>query len=309
MRLKIGIPKSLLYYYYKDLWFHFFKYLDMDIITSSNSTKKTLEIGESIAHDEACLSLKLFLGHVAEIKDQCDFVLIPRLFSIKKKEAVCTNFNCLYDLVNNSFDGINILNYNVDLTSNENEVLGFLKMGKKLGISYIQTYHAYQYAKKRSLEIRKKKEEEQSLTLTSPNLKILLVAHPYNLYDDLVGRPITNFLEKQNITILYSDRINHELIDSLCDKLSSDIHWTHSKELMASIQYYKDKVDGMIILSSFPCGPDSLSTELVIRKVKNIPILNLLMENLNSDVGLLTRLESFIDILSQKKEGFDEENH
>lgn len=304
MRLKIGIPKSLLYYYYKDLWVHFFKYLDMDIVTSSNSTKKTLEIGEAIAHDEACLSLKIFLGHVKEVKDQCDFVLIPRLFSVKKKEAVCTNFNCLYDLVNNSFDEINILNYNVDLSSNENEVLGFLKMGKKLGISYIQTYHAYQYAKKRSLEIRKKKQEEQMLNLAQSNLKILLAAHPYNLYDDLVGKPIIDFLRKQNITILYSDRIDHELIDSECSKISTDIHWTHSKELMASIQYYKDKVDGIIILSSFPCGPDSLSTELAIRKVKNIPILNLMIENLNSDVGLITRLESFTDILSQKKEEF-----
>ena len=71
---------------------------------------------------------------------------------------------------------------------------------------------------------------------------------------------------------------------------------------MASMNYYQDKVDGIIIISSFPCGPDSLANEMATRKIKNIPILTLMVENLNSDVGILTRLESFIDILNQKKE-------
>lgn len=309
MRLKIGIPKSLLYYYYKDLWINFFEYLNIEIIESSNSNKNILENGEKLSNDEACLSLKLFLGHVKNIVDKCDYVFIPRLFSVKKNEGVCTNFNCIYDLVNNSFDNINILNYNVDLTSKENEMLGFLKLGKALGISYIKTYNAYKYASNKSIAIREKKEQEQILKLSNNNLKILLAGHPYNLYDDLVGKPIIEFLNNNNITILYSDRIEHELIDSECQKISTDIHWTHSKEVMASINYYKNKVDGIIILSSFPCGPDSLSNELASRKVKNIPILTLIMENLNSDIGIITRLESFIDILNQRKDIINEKDN
>ena len=56
------------------------------------------------------------------------------------------------------------------------------------------------------------------------------------------------------------------------------------------------------MLSSFPCGPDSLSNDLISRRVKNLPILSLLFEDLNSDIGLLTRLESFCDILKQKED-------
>ena len=78
--------------------------------------------------------------------------------------------------------------------------------------------------------------------------------------------------------------------------------------MLASIEYYKDKVDGIIMLSSFPCGPDSLSNDLVCRRVKNIPILTLLFEDLNSDVGLMTRLESFFDILTQKEEKSETNN-
>lgn len=100
MKIKIGIPKSLLYYYYKDLWINFFKYLKIDIILSDINNKEILEKGNTLSNDEACLSLKLYLGHVNNLINKCDYILVPRLFSVKKNEQVCTNFNCLYDLVN-----------------------------------------------------------------------------------------------------------------------------------------------------------------------------------------------------------------
>ncbi len=302
MKIKIGLPKGLLYYYYKDLWIYFFKYLDCTTVESINSNKKILEEGEKLVLDESCLSLKLFLGHVSYLKDKCDYILVPRIFSVKKNEGVCTNFSCLYDLTNNVLDDVNILNYNIDLTTRDSELLGFLKIGRDLGFSYIKSYKAYKFAKKKSLELREEKEKLQEEKLKNNNLKILLAGHPYNLYDELIGKQITKYLEKENITVLYSDRVNSSLIDSLCNKLSTDIYWTYSKEVVASIEYYKDKVDGIIMLSSFPCGPDSLSNDLISRRVKNLPILSLLFEDLNSDVGLLTRLESFCDILKQKEE-------
>lgn len=308
MKIKIGIPKSLLYYYYKDLWINFFKYLKIEIILSDISNKEILEKGNTLSNDEACLSLKLYLGHVNNLINKCDYILVPRLFSVKKNEQVCTNFNCLYDLVNNTFNDINILNYNVDLTTKDSELLGFLNLGKDLGFSYINSYNAYKFAKKKYLEQRLEKEDIQENNLKKDNLKILIAAHPYITYDNLIGKPIIDYLKNENITIIYSDAINHKLIDDECEKISTDIHWTHSKEVMASINYYKDKVDGIIMISSFPCGPDSLSNELAIRKIKNIPILKLIMEDINSDIGIITRLESFFDILKQKEE-YNERNN
>ena len=308
MKKKIGLTKSLLYYYYKDLWIYFFKYLDFDIVTSINTNKEILNDGEKLALDEACLALKLFLGHLNSLKDKCDYILVPRLFSVKENEGVCTNFSCLYDLSNNLIKDINIINYNIDLKNNENELLGFLRMGRELGISYIKSYKAYKFAKKKSLEIRFDKERLQKEVIRNNNMKVLLAGHRYNLYDELIGKQIINYSEKNNISIIYSDRIPHNLIDMEANKLSTDLYWTHSKEVMASINYYKDKVDGIILLSSFPCGPDSLSNDLICRKVKNVPILTLLFEDLNSDIGLITRLESFFDILKQKEKKY-EANH
>lgn len=203
--------------------------------------------------------------------------------------------------MNNLID-VNILNYNIDLTNNETKLLAFLNLGEKLGKSYISTYKAYKKAENIATKKRLSYEKEQIIKLSSPKTKILLAGHSYNLYDALIGQDIINFLTENNIEIIYSDRIPHKIIDSECSKLSTDINWTYNKEIVAAINYYHNKVSGIIIISTFPCGPDSLSTELILHKIKNIPIINLIFDDLSNNTGIITRLESFIDILNNLKE-------
>ena len=293
----------MLYYYDKDLWIEFFKNLGIDVIISPNTNKKIVDSGTTLAPSEACLSLKIYLGHIIELKDKCDYILIPRLYSLKKNEQVCTNFNALYDLVNNLFD-VNILNYNVDISTKNYQLLGFLSIGEQLGFSYIKSYKAYKYAEKIKRMKQKKQEllQQKEIEENKDNIKILLAGHPYNLYDSLIGKSVIDFLKGNNITILYSDKINHELVDEECRKISTDIHWTHNKEIVASTKYYEDIVDGIILISSFPCGPDSLMNEQISHKIKKVPIITLIFEDLNNDAGIITRLESFIDILNNLKE-------
>ena len=297
----------MLYYYDKDLWIEFFKNLGIDVIISPNTNKKIVDSGTKLAPSEACLSLKIYLGHIIELKDKCDYILIPRLYSLKKNEQVCTNFNALYDLVNNLFD-VNILNYNVDISTKNYQLLGFLSIGEQLGFSYIKSYKTYKYAEKIKRMKQKKQEllQQKEIEENKDNIKILLAGHPYNLYDSLIGKSVIDFLKGNNITILYSDKINHELVDEECRKISTDIHWTHNKEIVASTKYYEDIVDGIILISSFPCGPDSLMNEQISHKIKKVPIITLIFEDLNNDAGIITRLESFIDILNNLKESSHE---
>ena len=125
--MKIGLPKALLYYYYAPLWKAFFNVLDIDIIESKDTTTKTLIQGKEKSIDESCLALKIYLGHIEELKDKCDYILVPRIYSLVKTEQVCTNFNCLYDLVRNTFPDIKILNYNIDVKNHHSEKSAFIK--------------------------------------------------------------------------------------------------------------------------------------------------------------------------------------
>ena len=87
--------------------------------------------------------------------------------------------------------------------------------------------------------------------------------------------------------------------------LSPTLYWTYSKELIGAIEYYHYSVDGIIFLTTFPCGPDSLVNELMLRKITNIPMTNILIDELSASTGLETRLESFVDIIKERKENYD----
>lgn len=295
--MKIGLPKALLYHHYSPLWKAFFDELKVEFIESDNTTIKTLIKGKEKSIDESCLALKIYLGHIEELKDKCDYILVPRIFSLTKSEQVCTNFNCLYDLVRNTFKDIKILNYNIDVKHHHTEKSGFIKIGKELGFSIIESASAYNKAKEIENNYYKNEEKKAKNALKSNKTKILLLGHPYILKDNLIGKTITNYLEQNNISIIYSYQIPRDLIEFNCSKISTKIHFTINKELIAAFNYFKDKVDGTIILTAFPCGPDSLSNEMIIRKRKKHPTLLLTFEDLTNNTAVITRLESFLDML------------
>ena len=45
---------------------------------------------------------------------------------------------------------------------------------------------------------------------------------------------------------------------------------------------------------------DSLVTEPVIRKIDNVPCINIILDDSTSTGGLYTRLESFVDIIKAR---------
>ena len=302
-QLKIGIPKALLFYKYGDLWTAFFEELGCDIVISPNTNREILDYGNKFSVDEACLSMKIYMGHVYYLLDKCDYILVPRIICLKKNEKLCTNFSALYDLVRNTFDK-NIIHYNIDIGKHEDEFYAFTTMGLELGLPYRKIVKAYKVAKeKQKLKMDRRISKQKALIASSNNLKILLAGHPYNLYDDFIGKTIIQLLEENHIDIIYSDLYDQKYLKSEVEKISKRNYWTYNREIIGAISHYQDSVDGIIMITTFPCGPDSLSNEMILRNVK-IPITNLIIDDASGDAGLITRIESFIDILEERNGTF-----
>ena len=70
---------------------------------------------------------------------------------------------------------------------------------------------------------------------------------------------------------------------------------------MGGLQIHRDKIDGIVLLTAFPCGPDSMVNEIVTREFSELPVMNLTLDSQNGTAGMETRLESFVDILKFKK--------
>lgn len=291
--MKIGIPRSMYYYYFDDLWINFFKFLKIDVIISPKTNKEILDLGIKYSSDEMCLSMKNYIGHIAYLKDKCDYILVPRIDNYGRDNQTCTNFLASYDIINNLFN-VKLLNYNINLLKSETELRGFIEMGKMLGINKSKSKKAYKYSKLSYYNNKNKKILNNLKKLKSTRKKVLLVGHPYNMYDELIGIPIIKMLENLNIEIIYSDLF----FDKDESKIySKDLYWKYSKENISSISKCIEKIDGIIFISTFPCGLDSLVNELVMRKL-NKPYINIIIDDNTISGGIETRLESFIDIIS-----------
>lgn len=302
-QITIGIPRSLLYFRYRYLWETFFQELNCKIILSPPTNKEILNDGLVLSIDENCLPVKVYLGHIKYLQNKADYIFVPRIVTLHKNEQSCNKFMALYDNVASIFHNIPLLEYTVDVRSGESEFMGFFKMGLRINRNPLRVIRAYLKATNVYQETKNQLicDQEAKLKFNKNDLTILIVSHPYVIHDLFIGKPITKFLEKESIMILYSDIINQAEAKKRSKNISTDLYWTENMEFIGSIDYYKKKIDGIIYVTSFPCGPDALVVDLCQKKVTNIPSMVLILDELQSEIGMLTRLESFIDILRIKK--------
>lgn len=299
--ITIGIPKAYLYYRYHILWENFFSNLGCKVLISSLTTKETIEQGKRLSIDESCLSSKIYLGHVASLQKKCDYILVPRVYNYGKNEQVCVKFNATYDIIKNLFPDTKILDYNVELTKQPFKIITYFNLGLKITKNPFKIITSYLKAKKCDAKYWKEQLQLQTQKLNTSKPKILLVSHPYNVYDNYIGIPIIKKLEQMGIEIIYANLLNHKIAKMYAKNLSPTLYWTYSKELIGAIEYYQYSVDGIIFLTTFPCGPDSLVNELMLRKISNLPVTNILVDEQTSTTGLETRIESFIDIINERR--------
>ena len=295
--MKLGIPRAFMYYDHKYLWNKFFSLLGFEVVLSPKSNNLMVLEGKKYAMSEDCLAFKVFMGHVYYLSDKCDYILIPRFESFSYNNVSCVKLNSLYDTVKNIFPNLKIIDYNVDVFNKFLEKEELIKIGLRFKDNKDFVNCCYNEA----LEYQKNMDEvmfnKQEEILNNKKKKLLIVAHPYNVLDNYIGNPIIELLKDYDCDLLYSCYYNLDSDSYL--KYSKDLYWDYNKKMLNAIDYYKDRVEGIIFLSSFPCGCDILANDLIMRKI-NIPHLNLIVDEHSDYGGITTRIESFMDIVYKK---------
>jgi len=296
-KIKIGIPRALLYHRYGVLWKNFFETLGCKVILSPETTREIIDLGINNTIDESCLSYKIYIGHVLYLSKNCDYILISRICDYGKKDKVCTRLNGTFDNIKYLISPAQILEYNIEHTKHKYEIIGFIKMGLKFSKNPIKIIYSYFLSKNKQKKHEINKQNEEKNKLNKPNKKILIISHFYNIKDKFISGYIKEYLDNADITTLYSNHLDKKIASSFSEYFSNTLYWKYSKEMIGSLYYYKHQIDGIIFISTYPCGIDSLVNNLAIAKNKDIPILNLLIDENITELSLETKLESFIDII------------
>lgn len=295
--MKLGIPKGLLYCKYHTFSETFFKELGAEIVTSRDTDKYILNLGVKYCVDEACLPIKIFHGHVASIKDKCDIMLIPRIMQIQKKEFICPKFCGLPEMIINDIPNMPpLLNYPVYAFSKTNRRNWLLKTG----LVFTKNVFKINFAYKKALNAQKN--YKISIDNNVFPIKAALVSHPYNLYDSFSNMNIIRKLNKLGIGIVTEESVDENIITNEVNHLFKKPFWNFAKNSYGFSTYAakNKKVDGIIYISSFACGIDSVVVELIKNRLKNFPMLILKIDEQTGEAGFDTRLEAFSDMLKRR---------
>ena len=321
----IGIPKAMLYYTYFPFWHGFFNDLGIEIVLSDNTTKKTISDGASLVVTETCLPIKVFVGHVINLINKgVKNIFVPSIQSIAPKIYNCSKIRGLPDLIRNVVRGdFNIIEATLDKSEKDKNLIDFLtEIANQYGIKDLETIkkaqkagfvvqnnfnvmvqnglcfdEALKNAKEGKVIIPPKKEEK--------TISVALIGHGYNIYDKRTCMDIFKKLENMDVRVYNAYELTLEQLKGGMHSLSSTLYWANQYEMTGCAGHYlqDEKIDGIITLTAFGCGPDSLMLEDIRRKAKNFnkPLLNLTIDEHTGEAGFITRLEAFCDMLYRNK--------
>jgi predicted nucleotide-binding protein (sugar kinase/HSP70/actin superfamily) len=301
--MKIGIPRALFYWKKPYFWETFFENLGIEVIFSPETNKEIVEKGLNAADTETCFSVKVLYGHVLFLEGKVDFIFIPRLKKNELDLEYCPKFFALPDLFP-LLVKTPIISAWIDLKK-ENLRGTLLKLARKLGKNKNIAEKAIEISFLKERQYKEEIKNEYSKKLKSDRKKIVLISHPYNLYDEYVNLGAKRKIEDLGGEVILIDEVS---IDDQESEISNqtpisswpNFHWEFGQEVSLQIRkVLGENIAGAIEISAFQCGCDAVLKEFVEREFREnkIPFLYLLVDEYTGEAGLQTRLEAFFDTL------------
>lgn len=295
--MKIGIPKGLLYYKYHPFLITFFSELGAEIITSVDTNKEILDEGIKCCVDEACLPIKIFHGHVSSIKDKCDIIVIPRIMQLRKREYICPKFCGLPEMVLNSITDMPKSIIEPIYATSQNILYNWaLVAGRTVTRDRIKINMAFNKA------LSVQNSHRTGIKNENFEIKVALSGHPYNVYDNYINMNIVKKLNRLGVGVITEEYIDDEVKDNEVKKLYKKPFWTFARNNYGFTVNASNEniVDGIIYISSFNCGIDSVTVELIKYGIDDFPFLILKIDEQTGEAGLNTRIEAFVDLLERR---------
>lgn len=295
--MKVGIPKGLLYHNYKPFFHTFFEELGAELIVSSDTNRDTLNNGVKYCVDEACLPVKIFHGHVAEIKDHCDLILIPRIMQLREREFICPKFCGLPEMVINSIPNMPKATMAPIYAMSKERLFKWAKVvGRDVDNNSSRVNKAFEAAVDCQLRYKTGINDE------SCSMKVALAGHPYNIHDNYINMNIVKKLKKLGVGVVTEEIIDEAAKEKAISKLYKKPFWSFARDnySFTSIAAENKLVNGIIYISSFACGIDSVVIELIKHNIEDFPLLILKVDEHTGEAGLDTRIEAFVDMLERR---------
>lgn len=297
MSVTVGIPRALLYHEFGGLWQDFFANLGIPVSVSGETTKQVLDRGTSLAVDESCLPLKLYLGHAEALLGQVSHLFVPRVVRYHRDHYLCAKFAGLPDIVRNTFglDAGRIIAPNIDGP----RALSRLSASRAAAAAVGRSPLAGLVSFRRALASWRGRMPAASDT-SAP--KAAVIGHSYILNDPFLAGDIFAVLAARGVAAATPEELSGKVLYAETRRFAPEIYWQLSAKLAGAARHFAGRPDiaGLILVSSFGCGFDSLMNEYIehhVLKSCGKPYLVMNLDEHTGRAGAVTRIEAFWDLV------------
>jgi len=291
MMTTIGLPNAGRQAYYNVLWKTFFEELGFKIIISGETTKEIVDKGVKNSEMDFCFAIKIYVGHVLELKNKVDYIFVPSMAGLKP--YYCPYHVALPDLIKNMFKDIKLLTGRI-----QDDGTGIEEVAKKFNKSDKEIKEALEKARIEWKEERlnEMRREEEKLKLKKPKIAII-GADDYISKDKFCLMNIPELLEKNGFVPVFLDHLKYK--EDF--KPGFRLQWIIEQEIINKLMdfFYSKQLDGAIYIVPFSCGPCFLIQEQVLSKFQDKKILVLHIDESQNETRIKTRIEAFLDVVKK----------
>ena len=310
----VGVPFALMIHKFFPMANAFFTSLGYNVLLTKPTNEETIRLSQENARGETCYPVKLIYGHMKQLIDaKVDYIFLPTIHTMKHELShVEHNYGCVYmqtaavsigKALGLEEKGITLLSPVFDLDfGKEAMASAMVGLGKILGIPKPFCAKALLEG---AMAVRKhtnavEKQGKQLLDSLKPEDKVLvLITRNYGVSDPILNMGIPDLLLERGIKVITLSHLPGHALD--ISEEYPNLYWPFGQHILSGAKLIAHHPNlYAVYLTNHGCGPDSMLSHLFKKEMGDKPYLQIEVDEHFSKVGVVTRIEAFLNSLSKR---------
>lgn len=310
----VGVPFALMIHKFFPMANAFFTSLGYNVLLTKPTNEETIRLSQENARGETCYPVKLIYGHMKQLIDaKVDYIFLPTIHTMKHELShVEHNYGCVYmqtaavsigKALGLEEKGITLLSPVFDLDfGKEAMASAMVGLGKILGIPKPFCAKALLAG---AMAVRKhtnavEKQGKQLLDSLKPEDKVLvLITRNYGVSDPILNMGIPDLLLERGIKVITLSHLPGHALD--ISEEYPNLYWPFGQHILSGAKLIAHHPNlYAVYLTNHGCGPDSMLSHLFKKEMGDKPYLQIEVDEHFSKVGVVTRIEAFLNSLSKR---------
>ncbi len=310
----VGVPFVLMIHKFFPMAHAFFTSLGYNVILTDPTNEETIRLSQQLAQGETCYPVKLIYGHMQQLIEQkVDYIFLPTIHTMKhEKSRVQHNYGCVYmqtaavsiaKALDIESHGIQLLSPVFDLDFGQEAMAGaMVGLGKVLGIPKpfcAKALLSGAMAVRRHTAAVEKQGKALLATLRPTDKVLVLITRNYGVSDPILNMGIPELLLERGYKVITLSHLPGHSLD-IADEYDN-LYYPFGQHIISGAKLIAAHPNlYAVYLTNHGCGPDTMLSHLFRQEMGDKPYLQIEVDEHFSNVGVITRIEAFLNSLRQR---------